>query len=52
LRLKIKEQNFELNAGGEGKPMKFLCHKRGDVRETRKMSNELSGGIEDSLDRG
>ena len=45
LRLKAEENNFELNAGGEGKPMKLLCHKRGDVRETRKTSNESSGGI-------
>jgi len=28
-----------------------LCHKRGDVRETGKMSNESSRGIEDSLGR-
>jgi len=50
LRFKNEEKNFELNAGGEGKPMKFLCHKRGeDVRETRKTSNASSGGIEDSL---
>ena len=34
LRLKNKENNFELNAGGEGKPLKLLYHKRGDVRET------------------
>jgi len=40
LRLKNKEKNFELNAGGEGKPMKLLYHKRGDVRETGKTSNE------------
>ncbi len=51
LRLKNEEKNFEFNAGGEGKPMKLLCHKRGDVRETGKTSNESSGGIEDSLDR-
>jgi len=51
LRLKNKENNFELNTGGEGKPMKLLCHKRGDVRETGKTSNESRGGIEDSLDR-
>jgi len=49
LRLKNAEKNFELNAGGEGKPM-MLHHKRGDVRETRKTSN-ASRGIEDSLDR-
>ena len=34
LRLKNEEKNFEFNANGEGKPMKLLCHKRGDVRET------------------
>jgi len=28
LRLKNEERNFEFNAGGEGKPMKLLCHKR------------------------
>jgi len=28
LRLKNEEKNFELNADGEGKPMKLLCHKR------------------------
>ena len=31
LRLKNKEKNFELDVGGEGKPMKLLCHKRVDV---------------------
>ena len=31
--------------------MKLVCHKRGDVRETGKMSNELSGGTDDGLDR-
>ena len=31
LRLKNEEKNFEFNAGREGKPMKLLCHKRGDV---------------------
>jgi len=50
LRLKNEEKNFEFNAGGEGKSMK-LCHKRVDVIETGKMSNESSGGMEDSLDR-
>jgi len=50
LRLKKGEKNFEFNAGGEGKSMKLLCHKRGDVRETGKTSNESRGGIEDSLD--
>jgi len=35
----------------ERKPMKLLSHKRGDVRESGKMRNESSGGIEDSLDR-
>ena len=34
LTLKNQEKNFEFNVGGEGKLMKFLCHKRGDVRET------------------
>ena len=34
LRLKNEEKIFEFNAGGEEKPMKLLCHKRGDVRET------------------
>ena len=42
LRLKNQEKNLEFNAGGEGKPMKFLCHKRRDVRETAKTSNESS----------
>jgi len=28
-----------------------LCHKRGDVRETGKTSNDSSGGIEDILVR-
>ena len=51
LRLKNEENNSELNAGGEGKPMKLLCHKRGDVREMGNTSNESSGGIEDSLNR-
>ena len=52
LRLKNEENNFELNADVEGKSMKLLCHKKGViVRETGKMSNESSGGIEDSLDR-
>ena len=41
LRLKNEKKNFELNAGGEGKPME-LCHKRGDVREMGKTSNEFS----------
>jgi len=50
LRLKNEEKNFELNAGGEWKPMKLLCHEKGDVRETGKTSNESSGGIKDSLD--
>ena len=31
LRLKNQEKNYEFNACGEGKPMKFLFHKRGDV---------------------
>jgi len=48
LRLKNEEKNFELNVGGEWKPMKLLCRKRGDVRETGKTSNESIGGIEDS----
>ncbi len=42
LRLKNEKKNFEFNAGGEGKPMELLCHKRGDVRETGKTSNESS----------
>jgi len=50
LRLKNLEKNFEFNAGGEGKPVELVSHKRGDVRETGKTSNESSGGIEDSLD--
>ena len=50
LRLK-KRKEFELNAGGEGRPMKLVCHKRGDVRETGKTSIQSSGGIEDSLGR-
>src|SRR6218665_215018 len=37
LRLKNVEKDF---AGGEWKPMKLLCHKRRDVRETGKTSNE------------
>ena len=49
LRLKNKEKNFELIAGDEGKPMKLLCSKRGDVRATGKTSNEPSGGIEDII---
>ena len=48
LRLKNEEKNFEFSTGGVGKPMKLVCHKRGDVRETGK--TESSGGIEDSLD--
>ena len=36
LRLKNKEKNFKFNASGEGKPMKLLFHKRGDVRDTGK----------------
>src|SRR6218665_1470896 len=50
-RLKNEEKNFEFNVGSEGKPMKLLCHKRGDARAIGKASNESSGGIEDSLDR-
>ena len=50
MRLKNVEKNFELNAGGEGKPM-MLRHKRGDVRETRKLRRAMRRGIEDSLDR-
>src|SRR6218665_1558223 len=34
LRLKNEENNFELNAGGEGKPMKLLCNKK-EMREKR-----------------
>jgi len=37
-RLKKQEKNFECNAGGEGEPMKLLCHKRDNVRETIKTS--------------
>jgi len=51
LRLQDEEKNFEFNAGGEGKPMKCLCHKRGNERETGKTSNETSGCIDDSLDK-
>jgi len=51
LRLQDEEKNFEFNAGGEGKPMKLLCHKRGNVTETGKTSNESSGGIEGSQHR-
>ena len=28
MRLKNEEKNFELNAGGDGKPMKLLSHKK------------------------
>src|SRR6218665_1126992 len=52
LRLKNQKRNFEFNAGGEEKPMKLLCPRRGDVRDTEKTSNESSGGIENSLDIG
>jgi len=51
LRLKNEKKNFESNAGGEGKPIALVCHKRGGVIETGKTSNESSGGIEDSLGR-
>jgi len=30
LRFKNQEKNFEFNAGGQRKPMKLLCHKKGD----------------------
>lgn len=51
MTLKNKEKDFKFNAGSEGKPMKLLCDKRGDVRATGKTSNELSRGTENGLDR-
>ena len=51
LRRTNEEKNFELNVGGERKPLKLLFHERGDVRETGKTSNESNGDIEDSLNR-
>ena len=58
LKLTNEEKNiefnagkFKFNAGGEGTPMKLLCHKRGDMRKTGKTSTKSSGGIEYSLDR-
>jgi len=49
VRLKNYEKDFEFNAGGEGKPMQLLCHKRGDARETGKKSNESRGGVGEAV---
>ena len=41
----IKDCELELNSGGEWKPVQLIDHKRGDMGEFRKVSNQSGSSI-------